>query len=444
MASELPSQSISPEIQAAFDRISKFELPNPESGSYRERLLLEAEKEAGSQRPLLLGAGGMTNGMRTACIDPILDKMAEFDAALSDFQTKLHPKLPELNSLTDLDRQKAEAQFESDQIEQKIEEKFQADSKYTDALKAKETSDVLYERTYQEEGERHAKYTPLWIYAPLLLIIGAVEWLINYEAFLDVFGVPAMAAGVTVIVALAVAVASHEHGTVIKQREYWFGDHVPSSKKASKLIWLGFVSLALSGALTFVGWNRYMWVIDLMSTLSGGGGLVIGGSNAPQINPTEKVLMTLIANLLVWIVGMALAYWLHDTNPEFTELLKRKRKDDKVYHGWRTRMDADIAAQRASLLKTRTALANRATALDKQYRPLNDLRHQVQEKATRMRPAAEQMINRLIRSYRTALADLAQATNPSLQFIASGHTLGVDEYRQLEVSCPPDLFDKAA
>ena len=77
-------------------------------------------------------------------------------------------------------------------------------------FKAKEDYDELRSR-----HGREAKLRPIW-YIPALGLIGVFEALINFDSFnaIKMF-TPAIALGVTFIVALALATASHLHGTVI-------------------------------------------------------------------------------------------------------------------------------------------------------------------------------------------------------------------------------------
>lgn len=150
----------------------------------------------------------------------------------------------------------------------------------------------------QEQLRLGAKKTH-WVYFVLLIGIGIAEWMINYQAFLSYIGVPAMAAGFTIVVAAVVAVASHMHGAFLKQpylRNAMRQTHRDHDRGKTTFYLASVIVFVL--ALIFVGWARYAWASDI-----GGIGL--------EVNVTMKVLTTLIGNVLVWGIGCGISYFFH-------------------------------------------------------------------------------------------------------------------------------------
>lgn len=434
MTTKVVSDTNTDQIAAAFQKVRGFAFPSLDSSQIQARIQKEAEAEAGSAKPLLLSESGMTNGMRAACVEPVLDMLGDFEKAVSDFENAIKPRLSEIEALDNLDREIADLERQSKETEERIEAKYRANAKYAQVAQEMEHTKALYEERYREHGQRKAKDFPLWAYIPILIAIGCVEWLVNYEAFLENFGAPAMAAGFTIIVALVVAAASHEHGTLLKQREHFFGEAVEQKHRTWKLIWVGFVTLGLLAAFGFVGWNRYNWAVDVMLQLGGNKIVIGGGAGLPQIDIGQKVTMSIIANVLVWLLGATIAYWVHDVDPEFTDRWRRAKKANKVYLKWRKRIDGEIRTARAQLAKDIEAKKNTSKALSQKTRALSDMRAQVRARCESIVAEAENLVNRMIRAYRTALTDIARASNPELAFNKGGAIIDIERYRQIEIA----------
>lgn len=165
--------------------------------------------------------------------------------------------------------------------------------------KAKKELDDDRVYQYEKTQGRESRKTPWWLYVIALLGIGVVEWLINYHSFMAFFGVPALALGFTIAVAIMVAIASHFHGTLLKQpirrQELRRGDDLSNQ---GYRWWLLGVSLGLLGAFVFVVAVRYLSWSDLNEL----------GVALPV---WPKVLTTLLSNVLVWIIGGAVAFGAH-------------------------------------------------------------------------------------------------------------------------------------
>ena len=189
----------------------------------------------------------------------------------------------------------------------------------------KAEKDLSGDRVYKyEKAEgRETRPTPLVVYVIALLGIGVVEWLINYESFLAFFGVPALALGFTIVVAIMVAIASHFHGTLLKQpirrQELRLNDDLSNQ---GYRWWLLVVSLGLVGALAFVVAVRYLSWSELMEI----------GVN---LSVWPKVLTTLVSNVVVWIIGGAVAFGAHSEG-QYTRRQGRRdaalRRYEKANH----------------------------------------------------------------------------------------------------------------
>lgn len=153
-----------------------------------------------------------------------------------------------------------------------------------------------------------------WWYVFALLGIGAVEWLINYESFSELFGVPALAAGFTIAVAVMVAFSSHVHGEWCRQptRREQLRDGEQSDQGYRWLFWG--VSTFFIVALAFVVTVRYLSWSELSE-------LGLGLSVWP------KVLTTLASNVIVWAIGGTLAFFAHSEG----RYTKQHREFDRAH-----------------------------------------------------------------------------------------------------------------
>lgn len=176
-----------------------------------------------------------------------------------------------------------------------------------------DTLSYLAKRRQIEGREGDRIQVPPWWYPIALLLVGVVEWMLNYSAFLDSFSVPAVAGGLTILVAAMVAFASHEHGTAAKQWKMKFRQSGDQGSLASWLLF-GFATFGLVVSLALVAWVRYTWVESLMAR--GVGDLAI----------LPKVLQTLGGNLIVWLIGAMVAFWAHDASPKLQSNEKARRK----------------------------------------------------------------------------------------------------------------------
>lgn len=176
-------------------------------------------------------------------------------------------------------------------------------------------------RAYAELRARHnreAKTAPKW-YLFALFIIGIADALINFESFASVRGFsPAIALGVTLVVAIALAASSHMHGTFMAQFRSRFGPHADDGDRGAAWRMLGLGTLCLGIVLGLVWYARASYFADILAENA-----TIGG-DAPS---ALRVLGgSLSSNLLVWIVGVIIAFLTHDEDHKFPVALKDRKK----------------------------------------------------------------------------------------------------------------------
>ncbi|WP_156381448.1 hypothetical protein [Aurantimonas sp. Leaf443] len=138
-----------------------------------------------------------------------------------------------------------------------------------------ETTRYAYDDLRARHG-REARLTPWW-YLPLLLFVGVFDAMINFESFSAIsYFTPAIALGVTMVVAFAFALSSHCHGTVLRQYESRFGVHRRDADRAAAWQIFSLGTLALLIALALVWYARSSFLADVMATS------VMMGGEAPS------------------------------------------------------------------------------------------------------------------------------------------------------------------
>lgn len=225
----------------------------------------------------------------------------------------------------------------------------------------------------------------------LLVILGILipEGFMNYRYFLDYIGVGIVALGSTLVIGAAFGVAAYLAGRFWKAFHFYMPPDNPAQRqKGIRMISLA--SMLLTVSLIAVGSVRYFGVVRQSEEL-----LALG-----QV-PPNAVLQTsflLFGNLLVFALGLAITFWLHDENPryaekaekyekkqkEFDRLKKKKLLDkiDKIEEGYR--QDLEKMQAKASLLLTKPGFS----AIQEQIGVLNSKDNEVvallQEYRTRL------------------------------------------------------------
>ena len=182
-----------------------------------------------------------------------------------------------------------------------------------------------YQKDTHDKQEKHAQKTPWW-YLIALIFIGSAEWMINYSSFFATFSVPMFAAGLTLLVAVFVAFASHSFGTLIKQpiaqEELNFNSE---ARKLGALFYYLLSGLGLLLSLVAVAWNRYVWMSEIVSY-------------GVQEAIWPKVLITLAGNLIVFLLGCLIAWTAHSEG-RYTPARKKMESADRKYDSAKRKLD---------------------------------------------------------------------------------------------------------
>lgn len=181
----------------------------------------------------------------------------------------------------------------------------------------------LYRDKKQSLGNREPRIVNPVVYGITLVVILFLEGLVNFETFMSLsWATPAIATGATILIGLCIGAAAHYHGTFFRQWGYWFGDHQDDARRWPAFRMLALGVFTLSVALSFVWYARSTYLAaqlildEQLGRESSSGFWLIGGS--------------LLGNVLVYIAGVFVAYFVHDEDPEFPALKKTLGRIDQA------------------------------------------------------------------------------------------------------------------
>jgi hypothetical protein len=318
------------ELRSAYDAVKRHsEETTPLRPITNQELSTVIDGEV-SQRSIMLDKDGLISGARNILFARIQEYMQNFATVRQAFNAKFQPFQAQISDYESIPGKIAALNSEAEAKIAEAKQKLDTDRVGEDYRDTK--------AKYNSQIERHA-YRPNLkavsarfpfdvspIYLVIMLMLGTAEWFINYDTLFEFFGIPIIAIGATLILALGLAVIAHQHGVDLKQWKKKFGPGVEDKNRPYGVLILA--SLGLVGLITVTGWMRYqslMTVIQSQSTAN-----IIGTQYSVQIDPQREVIISLGANALAWLVGVFISYFAHDTDPTYVhtaiDFFKAERK----------------------------------------------------------------------------------------------------------------------
>ena len=286
-----------------------------------------------AQRSIMLDKDGLISGARNTLYGRIQQYMQDFLSVKQYFNARFQPFQSQIEDFESIPGKITLLASEADSKIADEKRKLDADRVGEDYRNTKARYDSQVERhAYRPNMKAVSSRFPFDvnpIYLIIMLMLGTAEWFINYDTLFEFFGIPIIAIGATLILALGLAVIAHQHGVDLKQWKKKFGPGVEDHNRPYGILILA--TLGLFGLITVTGWMRYqslMSVIQSQSTAN-----IIGTQYSVQVNPEREVIISLGANALAWLVGVFISYFAHDTDPTYVhtavDFLKAERKYKK-------------------------------------------------------------------------------------------------------------------
>lgn len=284
-----------------------------------------------------------------------------------------------------------------------------------------------YERKRTANGGEESRAWGRYRYLFALFLIAVPELFLNFQSSMRTIGLaglnsPALAAGLTVLLALAIAFSSHVIGVCIHQWGDRFGGDVGRKEKLHSLRFFSLGWTLFIIAITIVTYGRYLLFADdleraiLMGRTTGAGALL-------------QVGYTVGGNVLVWLIGIVISMFAHD---KVDGLGETKRAYDLAHKRY--------AASRRDLEERKQQHINKAQKKNdklheferRELQPLPeyaDLRQRVESLA-----AKDNAVLALLEGYRLALLGLIKDAGGGTTFLID------DEQSNRNRDVPPREF----
>lgn len=308
--------------------------------------------------------------------------------------------------------------------------------------KIKEETGSLYDSMRKANRGKPPRRLPFW-YFIFLMVIGASEWMINYETFAAKFAVTVMAIGMTLLVALSFAAASHFHGEALKQRSAHFGSHVENTVKNTHRMFTLIASVLFLVCFSAVIMVRYQVIQDQFSlTPNFGGNLLPGQTSGPQQSYFELLLPTVFLNLAVYLLGLVISYAVHDTIPGYQTAKRDAEKANKNYEKEKiNKLQKEIRQKESAFDVEIKDLVATLEQNQSEAKKLDQIIVKLKEANISFRSSCVKLTNNYIEQYRYALA--LSAKRKGYTNIKIGHKdLTFDQYLEENISIKEERLDE--
>ncbi len=353
---------------------------------------------------------GMSAGMKLNLMQPIRAVMSEWRQSRADFDTALQPKMASIGAVRQAEAELADSERRRGEELAGIEKKLEANDEYVRRRDAKDTSQVRWKDLQDVHSGRAATvfgFSPL--YVALIACIGVAEWFINYDVLLQFTGVPAIAAGSTVLLGALLAFAAHGYGELLKQWSFRFSESREPAERARDWRFLGLSTSALLIVLAAAGCSRYAAALQVLTTQSHHS--LLSDVGVSDVNPMRDVLISLLANVAAWIVGVFLSYIAHDDDPDYAAATRQWTRAHAAWTKLRRKYGDEQRHIEAKFTKAindrRAAAKSRAASVEAELSMLR----QVQSHEAALELEVEQVMRSNIATYREALTRVLLGMN---------------------------------
>lgn len=432
-------------LAGAFSRTIAFPTARTIEAMLPQAAVVERAAEEAAFGRVAVDARGLTAGMRLHAFQPVRTVLAAWREARGPFDRVMIPHMKDIEAVDRLDAEVAALQAKSDDEVADREEALTAGARYVQTEHRFQRAEARYEEKFAENNQRLAMtwgYHPLYVLA--MLCIGATEWLINYDTFFGFFQVPAIAAGTTIVLALLLAFSAHGHGTLLKQWSHRFGRHrTPIERRGDwRLFALATVSLLV--VLAAAGGSRYAAAMRALQSQPQFN--ILGAEAVIIVDPLRDVLLSLLANVAAWLVGVFLAYVAHDADPDYMEATHERTRARRLFNRRRAGVTREIDNIRARFAKQIIEKSNAARSRSRGVGEERNLLLQVREHERAVVAGLQSALHATVEQYRDALVRLGAQQRGSLTFVRTedGATLSPHDYKDFPILIDADLIRSLA
>ena len=397
-----------------------------------------AKKDADLQT-IVIDDCGMSTGMKRYAFQPLESLAGEWRGLWNNFEIAIQPKMADINAVQKL-RSEAESERKkcSDTLKT-LEMELEKDPKYDQIKDHYNRSKDLFNGFRDKHGNRNAiMFANNLFYLFLLFLIILTEGFINYRAFMIFWGgVPAVAFGTTAMLGVLLALASHWHGEILKQWSYRFGADRKPEMRWSDWRMFSLSTLALVIVIAFAGWARWSVAIDDMAG-SASQASALGDIGTVQVDPLRDVLVSLIANLGAWMVGVMISYLAHDSDPDYMAATKQYRI---AHNAWNRARARHTAREKQVEAAARVAIEEKTRAAETRQRSVThemDMRSQILSRGEAVKYELSKVAVLNAETYRNALVRIALKSHDKVLLVRSDKNspLSPYDYNEMKLIIP--------
>jgi len=441
MPNETNEQGVELSIAEKFKACSEWTIPsvNGQIDEAKSAASKEAEKSE-----IFCDEHGLTQSMYNTCASHAHDALRGFQILYSDFIAAIAPYMDSIKEVNKLEEKYAS--IDEGVILKIADEKsvLASNPQYENALTKAREADARYAGIRKTEKNRDVRNPAKWLYMLLLILVGFIEVLLNYQFLLEFMGVPAFAFGAAVMAGWIVAWAAHEHGKAIKQHNFYFGSHVRPEDKVSIRWQFIAASVGILVALIAIYFSRYIAVSNAhQAMLNATGTNILSGGSAQDlgVSPAVAALVSLLFNMLVWGVSVWIATGFHDHNPHYMDADNQKKRADRNLAKVTKTYDANVKAHNASKGVERQTVRNELQAMTENLGKHLILYRQIEEKKRLVLKALTNDTNKLIAVYKRALIDQLSQNGHVHIYDNSNEQIPVEQYAKQAVSINQDQVE---
>lgn len=424
-------------LAIALQQVLAFPVSRMSACLVRREDAVEFAREEAAFGTVLIDDHGMSAGMTLHLLQPIRTVLADWERMREEFDRELQPKMADVRAVQDARRGVVETELQRDRELDDIERRLEANASY---IKVRDQKDTSY-RYWEDFRDRHNGRAPKmfafdWRYKAAMLSIGVAEWFINYDTLLNFTGVPAIAAGSTVVLAVLLAFAAHGHGELLKQWSYRFRESREPMQRSRDWRLFGLSTAALLIVLLAAGAARYSAAMQVLATQTQHS--LIGGDADLNASPVRDVAISMLANIAAWLVGIYVAYVSHDDDPDYMDATFQWNAAHRAWTASRKRFEQDIRHTRAKFTRT---IEDRRAAADSRAASVKDelaMLEQVQVHEAALWAAADRVLRSNIETYRGALMRVAFSSNDRVELIRKTSTTPLKPHELNGMALPDD------
>ena len=415
-------------LAVALQQALAFPVARMSASLVRREDAIEFAREEAAFGTVPIDSHGMSAGMTLHLLQPIRTVLADWERTREEFDRELQPSMADLRAVQDARRGVTETEQQRDRELEDIERRLESNASYIKIRDQKDTSFRYWQGFRDKHNGRAPKMFAFdWRYKAAMLSIGVAEWFINYDTLLNFTGVPGIAAARTMPRAVLLAFADHGHGELLKQWSYRFRESREPMQRARDWRLFGLSTSALLIVLLAAGAARYSAALQVLATQTRHS--LIGGDADLNADPVRDVVISMLANIAAWLVGIYVAYVSHDDDPDYMDSTFQWNAAHRAWTASRKRFEQDMRHTRAKFARMiedrRAAADSRAASVKGELAMLE----QVQVHESALRAAADRVLRSNIETYRGALMRVAFSSSGRINLVrkASDAPLGPHE-----------------